>query len=304
MGSKVAECNGAYSPPSCGMAVGRDVSIAPSRLGAVRGLASRALAVRTARVPPPPAPVAVCPPSCGMAVGRDVPIAPPRHRRGARLGIPHFSHAHYSRALCTATGRCGAMGTSRPTAITPAWGAPPLPTRITPPVRPARTPWSCAVVRSRCGTARCLAANARGGFPTLPARAAALLPVAARHRGARLGIPHTLRVLHAAALSAARCAAGPRTRRDVMIAPPLHPRNSHDHGERALPGRRDGDIAPYRHYTRMGCSAITPAKFARSLPTRIMHGHGAMRRDIRPRWLTAAPYRHYTRALHPRSARR
>ena len=32
---------------------------------------------------------------------------------------------------------------------------------------------------------------------------------------------HTLRVLHAAALSAARCAAGPRTRRDVMIAPPL-----------------------------------------------------------------------------------
>ena len=33
-------------------------------------------------------------------------------------------------------------------------------------------------------------------------------------RGARLGIGHTLRVLHAAALSAARCAAGPHTRRD------------------------------------------------------------------------------------------
>ena len=82
-----------------------------------------------------------------MAVGRDVPIAPPRHRRGARLGIVHFSHVHrscpvahypaarwsaagppgsrrhYPRALRTGTGRCGAMGTSRPTAITLAWGS-------------------------------------------------------------------------------------------------------------------------------------------------------------------------------------
>ena len=29
-----------------------------------------------------------------------------------------------------------------------------------------------------------------------------------------------------------------------------HAQNSHDHGVRALPGRRDGDIAPYRHYPR------------------------------------------------------
>ena len=40
---------------------------------------------------------------------------------------------------------------------------------------------------------------------------------------------------------AARCAAGPRTRRDVMIAPPLPTR---------ITLRRDRDIAPYRHYTR------------------------------------------------------
>ena len=30
--------------------------------------------------------------SCPVAVGRDVPVAPPRHRRGARRGISHFSH--------------------------------------------------------------------------------------------------------------------------------------------------------------------------------------------------------------------
>ena len=60
---------------------------------------------------------------------------------------------------------------------------------------------------------------------------------------------------------AARCAAGPRTRRDVMLAPPF----THTHYPRALPGRRDGDIAPYRHYTRVVRPAITPAIFARAL---------------------------------------
>ena len=39
---------------------------------------------------------------------------------------------------------------------------PPLHPRITPPVRPARTPWSCLVVRSRCGRARCSAAGPPG----------------------------------------------------------------------------------------------------------------------------------------------
>ena len=73
-----------------------------------------------------------------------------------------------------------------------------------------------------------------------PSRRRAIARGGAR-RGAWLGIVHTLRVLHAAALSAARCAAGPRTRRDVMIAPPLPTR---------ITLRRDRDIAPYRHYTR------------------------------------------------------
>ena len=72
--------------------------------------------------------------------------------------------------------------------------------------------------------------------------------------------------------------------RDVPIAPPRHcPRwltaavrglasrifrtqNSRRHYPRALPGRRDRDIAPYRHYTR-------------ALRMRITHMH-------RPRWLT------------------
>ena len=66
-------------------------------------------------------------------------------RRASRLAPPlptRITRAHYPG---------GAMGTSRPTAITPAIFAPPLPPRITPPVRPAPYP----VVRSRCGRARC-----------------------------------------------------------------------------------------------------------------------------------------------------
>ena len=69
--------------------------------------------------------------------------------------------------------------------------------------------------------------------------------------------------------------------RDVPIAPPRHcPRwltaavrglasrifrtqNSRRHYPRALPGRRDRDIAPYRH---------TPAHYARALPTCIARG--------------------------------
>ena len=74
--------------------------------------------------------------------------------------------------------------------------------------------------------------------------------------------------MHAAALSAARCAAGPCTRRDVMIAPPLPTATD----ARALPGRRDGDIAPYRPLHPQYSHAprgqplptrITPAIFAR-----------------------------------------
>ena len=38
---------------------------------------------------------------------------------------------------------------------------------------------------------------------------------------------------------------------------------------RALPGRRDGDIAPYRHYTREIRMRIRPAHYARAVRTRI-----------------------------------
>ena len=37
-------CTLAVRPPSCGMAVGRDVPIAPPRLGAVRAMVLRAIA--------------------------------------------------------------------------------------------------------------------------------------------------------------------------------------------------------------------------------------------------------------------
>ena len=78
-------------------------------------------------------------------------------------------------------------------------------------------------------------------------RAAAPLPVAARYCGAWHGIVHTLRVLHAAA-----CQRGLPARGTVR-GRAAHPARCHDRAAiypRALPGRRDGDIAPYRHYTR------------------------------------------------------
>ena len=142
--------------------------MSPSRrraIGAVHGLASRKIRTRI--------------------------YAPPHHRRGARLDIPHTLRvlhaadcqrghparstmrgraAHparchdraaiYPRALRTATGRCGAMRTSRPTAITHTIfardGSPP-----------------------RCGP-DAVGRDARPpppvGLPTLPARTAAPLP--------------------------------------------------------------------------------------------------------------------------------
>ena len=78
-------------------------------------------------------------------------------------------------------------------------------------------------------------------------------------------------------------------RRDGDIAPYRHytrnnrTRITHDHGARALPGRRDGDIAPYRHYTRNIRAAITHA---------ITHGHCA--------WRLATPRRDSRPARHPR----
>ena len=106
---------------------------------------------------------------------------------------------------------------------------------------PLRAPHTVRTARAPlCGPV----AVGRDSHPSgLPTRAAA------PRRGAWLGIVHTLRVLHAAALSAA----GPRTRRDVMIAPPFTHAITHGHG--AI--RRDGDIAPYRHYARKNRTRIT-----------------------------------------------
>ena len=77
---------------------------------------------------------------------------------------------------------------------------------------------------------------------------------------------------------AARCAAGPRTRRDVIIAPPLpRPRSTRiTHGHGAM--RRDGDIAPYR-------------QAAREVRTATGHEHGARKYRAppsrAPRWRAA-----------------
>ena len=80
----------ARTPSSYPVAVGRDVPIAPPRHGAVRGLASRSLA------PHPRAP-------------RDHTLARPVTTPSpAPVAIPQ---THYP---------CGAMGTSHPTALTPA----------------------------------------------------------------------------------------------------------------------------------------------------------------------------------------
>ena len=112
----------------CGMAVGRDVPIAPPRhclrwlTAAVRGLASCA--------------PLLCPPRLPPWNGGGLPrmgVTGRRALRGYRgrtetppTKLSACATCHYPRALPTTTGRCGAMGTSRPTAITPAWGAPPF----------------------------------------------------------------------------------------------------------------------------------------------------------------------------------
>ena len=109
-------------------------------------------------------------------------------------------------------------------------------------------------------------------------RAAAPLPVAARHRSTRLCIVHTLRVLHAVA-----CQRGLPARDTVRGRTAQSARYSYraaiTHG--ALPGRRDRDIAPYRHYTR---NIRTPHSHGRgvrlaTLPARALHA----RRGSRPR---------------------
>ena len=99
-------------------------------------------------------------------------------------------------------------------------------------------------------------------------RRRAASPAVAHRRGARFGIVHTLRVLHAAALSAARCAAGPRTRRDVMIAPPLPTRITRAH----YPGGAMGTSRPTAITPGSRPTAITPAH----CPWRLATPGGAM----------------------------
>ena len=195
--------------------------MSPSRrraIGAVRGLASRAphsgLLARTLAPSPRsmPAPRPCSHPSralaprapspCPVAVGRDVPIAPPRHRRGARLGIPPPSRgSRCGRARCphraaAPSARCVAWlpapraacavepfkiersGShlnagplcsypSRPFALCASLCSK-FPRTLAPSPRSTPAPRPCparTLAVPRCGRARCLAATARGGSP-------------------------------------------------------------------------------------------------------------------------------------------
>ncbi len=70
--------------PSCGLAVGRDVPIAPPRLGAVRGFASRAPLLRA-----PPVRHRRAPSLVRLGGRARCPHRAAAPQRGARLGIPH-----------------------------------------------------------------------------------------------------------------------------------------------------------------------------------------------------------------------
>ena len=172
-----------------------------------------------------------------------------------------------------------------------------------------RAPWCAPVARSRCGRARC------------PHRAAAPLPAVAHRRGARLGIVHTLRVLHAVACQRGLPARGtvrgrPRTRRDVIIAPPLP--TQYSRADYARPrGTRITLAARWSAAGPPGSrpTAITPHGVRRNYPNTLPTAH-------HPRWLTAfvllyiplksslcpfvlkisapPPYRHYTRKIRTR----
>ena len=173
--------------------------MSPSRrraIGAVRGLASRPVAA--------------------------APLPAVAHRHGAWFGIPHHRRTFrlapfHSRGSGCNPGRCPPFAF---TALSEPRGlaSRKIRTRITHGHGAMRRDGDIAPYRH----------YTRVGCAAIYPRA---LPGC---RGARLGIVHTLRVLHAAALSAARCAAGPRTRRDVMIAPPLRTATGHAHCPRWL----------------------------------------------------------------------
>ena len=195
--------------PWCGpVAVGRDVPIAPPRHSAVRGLA--------------------CAPWCGMAV-RTVAWAPVvtgrRALRGyrGRTETPQQNSQRVLLAIFHAHYPGGAMGTSRPTAITPAWGAPPFPTRIT-------------------RAARCLAAGPPGSRRRAPARCAALHPAHAESFACRGSVRGTVR---------GRAAHPPRRRHSPVAA--RHSRPAVGPPDPGRKKRKRGNVLrfpPFRVYRR------------------------------------------------------
>ena len=98
---------------------------------------------------------------------------------------------HYPREIRTTTGHAhypgGAMRTSRPTAITPAWGAPPLHTRN------SHTIYTALGAHRLCPVVRPVAVGR--DVPIAPPR---------HRRGARLGIPRTLRACRGSVRGTAR----------------------------------------------------------------------------------------------------
>ena len=138
------------------------------------------------------------------------------------------------------TGRRALRGyrgrTETPPAILSACATCHAPWACAPPVPRCPVPLRVPVVRSRCGRARC---PHRAAAPS--ARCAAWHPAHAESfacRGLPAGAP---RPRHGARQG--RAPGAMVGRRASRLAPPF----THAIFARALPGRRDGDIAPYRH---------------------------------------------------------
>ena len=144
-------------------------------------------------------------------------LAPPRHRRGAWLGIPRprappppplaarirALTAHFvARTVTLAHYPCGAMGTSRPTAITPAWYALASRRRAASPAPRCRAHCPCPVAVGR-------------DVPIAPPR---------HRRGAWLGIRAPLACAPLRAPLRTRITRAARWGHRAL--PPLHPRNS------------------------------------------------------------------------------
>ena len=165
------------------------------------------------------------------------------------------------------------MRTSRPTAITPAWCAPALSHAIYAFERTARAPWcgpvavgrDVPIAPPRLGAVPGLASRAfaarRGGAPRFRGAGGDRTPRPARLWGAHGDAPSkTLSVCylqsHATAGAWRRWRGrGGREGSGRADCKAVH---------RAEARRRDGDIAPYRHYARGG--SPSPANFARNAP--------------------------------------